>query len=86
MRTTIRLEDDVLAAAEKLRRERHIGLAEAINELARAGMARTPGRRKAFKQRTAPVGLRLDVTNVAETLDMLDERDRSSEAGRGRDR
>jgi len=74
MRTTIRLDADVLAAAERLRRERHIGLSQAINELARAGMQRHREPRT-FHQRTQELGLRIDVSNVAEALDLLDELD-----------
>lgn len=75
MRTTIRLDADVLAAAERLRRERHIGLSQAVNELARAGMQRHREPRK-FHQRTQELGLRIDVSNVAEALDLLDELDK----------
>jgi hypothetical protein len=75
MRTTLRLDDDVLAAAERLRRERHLGLSEAVNELARAGMQRRVQPR-AFRQRTQELGLRIDVSDVAEALDLLDELDR----------
>jgi Arc/MetJ family transcription regulator len=72
MRTTIRLDDDVAAAAERLRRERHIGLSEAVNALARAGLrASQPGRRM-FRQRTSKLGLRVDVSNVADALELLD--------------
>ena len=74
MRTTLRLDDDVLAAAERLRRERHIGLSEAVNELARVGMQRHHQPR-AFRQRTQALGLRVDASNVAEALDLLDELD-----------
>lgn len=76
MRTTVRLDDDVAAAADTLRRERNIGLSEAVNELARAGMQRSPPRQE-FRQRTQHVGLRLDVSNVAEVLELLDERERT---------
>ncbi|MFT3874918.1 MAG: CopG family transcriptional regulator [Propioniciclava sp.] len=74
MRTTVRLDPEVAAAAERLRRERHIGLGEAVNELARAGLAQkqTPAR---FQQRTATVGLKVDVTNIADTLELLDQYD-----------
>lgn len=76
MRTTIRLDDDVAAAADQLRRERHIGLSEAINELARAGVQhRQPSR--PFEQPTHPLGLRIDATNVAEALELLDEWEQS---------
>ncbi|GIW20436.1 MAG: hypothetical protein KatS3mg065_0732 [Chloroflexota bacterium] len=75
MRTTITLDPDVRAAVERLRRERGVGLSEAVNELVRAGLAaRRP--RTAYRQRTAPIGLRIDVTNVAEALEQLDEPDR----------
>ena len=74
MRTTLRLDPEVAAAAERLRRERHIGLGEAVNELARAGLTlkHTPTH---FQQRTAGVGLKVDVTDVAETLELLDQYD-----------
>lgn len=74
MRTTVRLDPEVAAAAERLRRERHIGLGEAVNELARAGLARTYNTRP-FQQRTASIGVKIDVTNVAEALELLDEYD-----------
>lgn len=75
MRTTIRLDDDVAAAADRLRRERHIGLSEAVNELARAGLQRGLPRRR-FRQRTSDIGLRVDVSNVAEALELLDDLER----------
>lgn len=74
MRTTVRLDEDVLAAAEQLRRELHVGLSQAVNELARRGMRRTVARR-VFRQRTEALGLRVDVANVAEALELLDEMD-----------
>ncbi len=74
MRTTVRLDPEVAAAAERLRRERHIGLGEAVNELARAGLARTEKTAR-FQQRTASVGLKIDVTDVAEALELLDQND-----------
>ncbi|HEY3261809.1 MAG TPA: hypothetical protein VGJ95_16345 [Pseudonocardiaceae bacterium] len=76
MRTTIRLDDDVAAAAEQVRRERHIGLSEAVNELARAGLRSRPTARS-FRQRSQHVGLRVDVSNVAEALELLDDMDRT---------
>jgi ribbon-helix-helix CopG family protein len=71
MRTTVTLDDDVAAAIERLRRERSMGLSEAVNELARAGLrTKAPGRR--FVQRSHDMGLRIDVTNVAEALEELE--------------
>lgn len=74
MRTTVRLDPEVAAAAERVRRERGVGLGEAVNELARAGIARKPKAAR-FRQRTASVGLRMDVTDIADTLELLDEYD-----------
>lgn len=71
MRTTVSLDDDVAAAVEEIRRTRRVGLSEAVNELARAGMA-APRKRRAFRQRTAELGIHIDVSNVAEALDILD--------------
>ena len=71
MRTTLSLDDDVAAAVQQLREERHVGLSEAVNELIRAGLA-APARRKAFRQRSVNLGLRIDVSNVADALEHLD--------------
>jgi len=71
MRTTVVLDDDVAGAVEQLRRERSAGLSEVINDLIRAGLmsGRPP---KAFQQRSEPIGIRIDVANVAEALDLLE--------------
>ncbi len=71
MRTTVRLDDDVAAAAQKLRRERHISMSEAVNELARAGTRHQPKRRP-FRQQTYAMGLRIDVSNIAEAIEELE--------------
>ncbi len=72
MRTTVDLDADVSAAVDRLRRQRKMGLSEAVNLLARAGMSVSP-RKPTFRQRSAPVGLRIDVTNIAEALEVLEE-------------
>jgi Ribbon-helix-helix protein, copG family len=71
MRTTVNIDEDVAAAIEKLRRERGVGISEAVNLLARAGLQRGPARTP-FRQRSAKIGLTIDVTNVAEALENLD--------------
>jgi Arc/MetJ family transcription regulator len=71
MRTTVNLDDDVAAAVQRLRAERGLGVSEAVNRLARAGLTVRPAR-SAFRQRTAPLDLKVDVTNVAEALELLD--------------
>lgn len=71
MRTTITLDDDVAAALERLRRERGLGISDAVNELVRAGL-RVKRPRRTFRQRSSSLGLRIDVSNVAEALETLE--------------
>ncbi|MBB2893685.1 CopG family transcriptional regulator [Flexivirga oryzae] len=80
MRTTVRLDPEVHAAAERLRRERGIGLGEAVNELARAGLDRQGVEQTPFVQRTAPLGARIDISNIADVLELLDETEESSDS------
>ncbi len=62
----------MLAAAQHLSREEHISLGEAVNRLARAGLRVGRPSRRSFRQRTADLGLRIDVSNVADALELLD--------------
>lgn len=71
MRTTITLDDDVASAVEGVRRERHVGVSEAVNELIRRGLI-APRTHRQFQQRTASMGLRVEVANVADALEILD--------------
>jgi Arc/MetJ family transcription regulator len=71
MRTTVTLDDDVAAAVKRLRRRRSIGLSEAVNELARAGLTRRATTTR-FKQKSRSIGLRIDVTNVADALELIE--------------
>lgn len=72
MRTTVNLADDVAAEVEKLRRERGIGLSEAVNDLARAGLVaeKRPSRR--FRQKSYDMKARVDINNIGEVLELLD--------------
>ncbi len=72
MRTTVSLDDDVVAAVERLRRDQGLGLSEALNTLARAGATPTAPRRP-FNQTTYDLGMRMDVTNISEVLGILDQ-------------
>lgn len=72
MRTTVTLADDVAAEVARLRRERSLGVSEALNELARAGMMHRREPRARFVQRTHDLGLEVDVTNVAEALELIE--------------
>ncbi len=71
MRTTVTLADDVAAAVERLRRERGLGLSEALNELVRSGLRQRPARKR-FRQRTQSLGLQVDVTDVADAIELLE--------------
>ncbi|HEX6403400.1 MAG TPA: ribbon-helix-helix protein, CopG family [Pseudonocardiaceae bacterium] len=71
MRTTVSLDDDVAAAVQRMRAERNIGLSEALNELARAGLS-VPSPRTRFVQRTFPMGARIDPTNIADAVEFLE--------------
>jgi hypothetical protein len=71
MRTTVTFERDVAAAIDALRRERSIGLSEAVNGLIRAGLGRKAPSR-AYRQRSQVLGLRIDVNNIAEALEQLE--------------
>ena len=64
-------------AAQRLQQERRIGLSEAVNELARAGLSARPEQRE-FRQRTRPLGLAIDVSNVAEVLELIGDDERGT--------
>lgn len=72
MRTTVNLADDVAAAVERARRDRGIGVSEAVNELIRSGLANATRPERRFRQRTRSLGLRIDVTDVADAIETLD--------------
>ena len=71
MRTTLTLADDVAAAVEKLRRERSIGISEAVNDLVRAGLVRERSTAP-FVQQTHNLGDGVDYSNVADAIETLD--------------
>ena len=72
MRTTVTLADDVATAVERLRRERSLGMSEAVNELVRAGLAQQDKSRAPFRQKSHDLGRGLDFDNIADTLETLD--------------
>lgn len=74
MRTTVVIDSDVASEIERLRRE-GMGLSEALNSLARRGMTRGTSSAKTdkYEHRTSRIGLKLDVTNIADVLDLLDD-------------
>lgn len=75
MRTTVNLDDDVASEVVKLRRERGIGVSEAVNELARAGM-RHEHVRYDYRHPVRDMGALVDISNIGDVLDLLDDADR----------
>jgi len=71
MRTTVTFDDDVAAALERERRERGEGLSLAVNRLIRSGLSRPP-QASPFVQRAHSLQLTVDVTNIADALELLD--------------
>ena len=71
MRTTIKLDDDVSAVIEQLRRKANIGVSAAVNQLIRQGLS-AQQESPPFVQRTRSLGLRIEVSNVAEALELLE--------------
>jgi hypothetical protein len=57
----------------RLRRQRGVGLSEVVNELIRSGL-RAKAPKVPFAQRGSDLGLRVDVRNVGETLELLEGR------------
>lgn len=72
MRTTLTLADDVVTAIERLRRERSIGMSEAVNELVRAGLTMQTRSAAPFQQTSHDLGRGIDFDNIADTLETLD--------------
>ncbi|MHB1534450.1 MAG: ribbon-helix-helix domain-containing protein [Acidimicrobiales bacterium] len=71
MRTTVEFDRDTARAIETLRREHGLGMSEAVNELIRRGLV-VERARPPFRQRTAPLGVSVDVSSVADALEVLD--------------
>lgn len=71
MRTTVEFDNDTAQALAHLRRESGMGVSEAVNTLVRRGLL-AEASSDPFVQWTRNLGIRIDVSNVAEALDMLE--------------
>jgi Arc/MetJ family transcription regulator len=71
MRTTVTLDDDVVAAVAGIRRERALGLSEAVNELIRLGLDARQARNRS-KPHSRGLSLQVDVTDVPGALELLE--------------
>lgn len=63
-------DPDTARGIEALRRERGLGKSEAVNELIRRGLV-AQSARPPFRQRTASLGVSVDVSSVADALEVL---------------
>jgi hypothetical protein len=70
MRTTVELDRDTAQAVQALRKQGR-GVSEAVNELIRRGMM-APRQEKPFVARPRRLGVRIDISNVADALDLLE--------------
>jgi hypothetical protein len=70
MRTTVELDRDTAQAVQALRKQGR-GVSEAVNELIRRGMM-APRQEKPFVARPRRLGMRIDVSNIADALDLLE--------------
>jgi len=71
MRTTVELDSDTAAAVNELRRVKGLGLSAAVNELIRRALVARDSS-TTFEQQTAHLGVRIDVSDVAEALELLE--------------
>lgn len=71
MRTTVEFDPDTARAIERLRKAEGVGVSEAVNRLIRQGLVAKPAA-GTFRQRTHRLGLKVDVSNVAEALELLE--------------
>ena len=73
MRTTVTLAPDVAAAVERVRRERGVGMSDAINDLVRAGLSSGGVAPAAFIQATSRMGEpRIPLDDIQAALDALE--------------
>ncbi len=71
MRTTVEFDDDTAQALAILRSESGMGVSEAVNALVRLGLL-AEASPVPFVQQTRRLGVRIDVTNVADAIDLLE--------------
>lgn len=67
------LTPDLEAEVARLRREEGLGTSAAIVALARRGLNARPAASGTFRQRTAALHARVDVSDIGAVLDLLDD-------------
>ena len=71
VRTTISLDPDIAAEVDRMHRQEGLGRSEAINTLARRGMAAAKAQAP-YEFNPRPLRALIDLTNIAEVLDMTE--------------
>ena len=71
MRTTVEFDDDTAKALDRLRTETGLGVSQAVNHLVRQGLL-VAAEQAPFVQQTHRLGLKIDVTNVADAIEVLE--------------
>lgn len=73
MRTTVQLDPDIVRAVEHLRRAAGMGVSEAVNTLARRGLAARESEPQPFTQSTSPMGRpRIPLDDIGAALEILE--------------
>ncbi len=74
MRTTLRLDDDLFLALQRLAAAKGVTLSVAVNGVVRAGLAAERPRRRPFRQPTVDLGApSVDLTRANEAAAALDD-------------
>ena len=72
MRTSFSIDEDIEAAVRELRKSEGMGVSEAVNTLARRGLSTAPPSDYEFISPIFELHAKLDFSNTAEVLDILD--------------
>ncbi len=72
VRTTVTLDDDVVALIQRVRAEHQVGVSRAVNELIRAGASTRTGRTR-YEHRSVPLKLSVDVTEIGAALSQIED-------------
>lgn len=72
MRTTVTLSEDVAAGVERIRRERGLGLSEAVNDLVRVGLM-DRGSKSQVEFPAYDMGIGIDVRDVGEAIEAIEQ-------------
>ena len=72
MRVRVTVAPDVAAELERLRRQEGLDVGDALNLLARRGMAAKAAARRPYVHRSHALGLRVGVSNLTDALEIIE--------------